>query len=243
MGFINSGADESNVSVVHCGVDTDSFKPASPEDRAALRQQFGWEGRFVCLNISAMTPNKGVDLAMQAVAALIELHPELQLVLKGSDALYTSAQLAQSNLASLPQDSALKLESRIQYTGSTLSQQSMISLYQAADVYLSPYRAEGFNLPVLEAAACGLPVICTDGGPTDEFVSNDFALRVKARIVSFDTGLKRLEPELDDLVRQLGRMITDATVRERARLAGPEWVRSRFTWRHSVDKLMTVMLD
>ena len=44
------------------------------------------------------------------------------------------------------------------YTGGTYSCDKMADLYRAADVYAAPYRAEGFNLPVLEAAACGVPV-------------------------------------------------------------------------------------
>jgi hypothetical protein len=44
------------------------------------------------------------------------------------------------------------------------------SLYSVADAYVTPYRAEGFNLPALEAQACGTPVIATQGGATDDFL-------------------------------------------------------------------------
>ena len=51
-----------------------------------------------------------------------------------------------------------KITSKLIYVGDTLSFVQLAKLYQAADAYVSPYLAEGFNLPVLEAAACGLPV-------------------------------------------------------------------------------------
>jgi glycosyltransferase involved in cell wall biosynthesis len=39
-----------------------------------------------------------------------------------------------------------------------------------ADAYVTPYRAEGFNLPALESQTCGTPVIATSGGATDDFL-------------------------------------------------------------------------
>lgn len=240
-GFINSGALASNVSVVPCGIDPNIFFPAKPEVRAALRRRFGWESKFVVLNISAMTPNKGIHLAMRALAGLVDEHPDLVLMLKGSDALYQSGQFAARYFSSLTPTEASKLETRIQYVGPTLSAAGIAELYQAADVYLSPYRAEGFNLPVLEAAACGLPVICTRGGSTEDFVDDSFALRVNSSLAVSEAGNMTLEPDADHLRQQLQRVVTDSGFRELARLAGPSWAHSKFTWAHSVDKLMAVM--
>ena len=53
-----------------------------------------------------------------------------------------------------------------------LTSTQMNSLYNLVDCYISPYRAEGFNLPVLEAMACGCHVITTFGGSTEDFVKN-----------------------------------------------------------------------
>jgi glycosyltransferase involved in cell wall biosynthesis len=47
------------------------------------------------------------------------------------------------------------------------------ALYNAADAYVTPYRAEGFNLPALEAQSCGTPVVATRGGATDDFLNGD----------------------------------------------------------------------
>jgi glycosyltransferase involved in cell wall biosynthesis len=240
MGLINSGACKNNVTIIPCGANTDVFKPATTERRAALRKQFGWQDKFVFLNISAMTRNKGVYLAIQAVAALLDRYPTLQLMLKGSDALYNSGQYVQANLAHVSQATAAKLAPHMGYTGNTLTESSIVALYQAADAYVSPYRAEGFNLPVLEAAACGLPVICTRGGSTDDFVDDSFSLRVEARPCIDNELRMTLEPDLEHLTRQLERVITDEAFREQARVAGPEWVRSKFTWKHSVEKLLAL---
>jgi glycosyltransferase involved in cell wall biosynthesis len=68
---------------------------------------------------------------------------------------------------------------RMIYLGKTFPMEGMAKLYRLADAYALPYGAEGFNLPVLEAAASGLPVICTSGGPTDEFIEDSFARKVR----------------------------------------------------------------
>ena len=67
-----------------------------------------------------------------------------------------------------------QIEGRINYYGGIWLAGRMAELYQVADAYVTPYACEGFNLPALEAAACGLPLICTRGGPTDEFTTADF---------------------------------------------------------------------
>ncbi|KAJ3024471.1 hypothetical protein HDV00_000914 [Rhizophlyctis rosea] len=72
----------------------------------------------------------------------------------------------------------------------------MCKLYNAADCYISPYTAEGFNLPVLEALACGIPVVVTKGGPTDDFTCPEVAKYVPAGIYSVKgTGQMLLKPD------------------------------------------------
>ena len=106
---------------------------------------------------------------------------------------------------------------------------------------------EAFNLPVLEAAACGLPVICTKGGPTDEFTNSEFALPINAELCREvgPTGEPGMffNPDQDHLTALMETVIEDDEWRKRARLAGPAWVSSRYTWKHAVDKLLPVLLD
>jgi glycosyltransferase involved in cell wall biosynthesis len=96
--------------------------------------------------------------------------------------LYKSESLLKQTIENLP----IKLQSlvidRLLYFGDTISIKKMAEFYQLADVYVSPYRAEGFNLPALEACACGTPVICTKGGSTDDFMKENFARFIDSKI-------------------------------------------------------------
>jgi glycosyltransferase involved in cell wall biosynthesis len=112
---------------------------------------------------------------------------------------------------------------------------------QAADLYVSPYRAEGFNLPVLEAAACGIPVICTRGGPTDDFISDEFALRIDSELEPGPDGGIMLSPDLAHLTELVTQAISDPEFRHRAAAAGPRWVSERYTWRHAADQVLSLL--
>jgi len=223
------------ISIVGHGADTALWRPADPPSRDALRCRFGWQDDFVLLNVGAMTANKGIDLLVAGFAALLQSHPHARLVLKGVDALYQSRDLVRDILNGLPAASREKVAARITYFGHSLPLADMVRLYQAADAYASPYRAEGFNLPVLEAAACGLPVICTAGGPTDDFTTPDFALAVSAAI---DQAARVLTPSLEHLIVQMRRCLEDADWRRSAQSAGPAFVAAGHTWRHAAAGLL-----
>jgi hypothetical protein len=71
----------------------------------------------------------------------------------------------------------------ITYDGGDLPRAAVPRLYTRAHLLLAPYRAEGFNLPVLEALACGTPVLVTAGGATDGFTHPVVALYAAGRTV------------------------------------------------------------
>ena len=117
----------------------------------------------------------------------------------------------------------------------------MAEFYQAADAYISPYRAEGFNLPVLEAIACGTPVICTNGGSTDDFLDDRFALFIASQQKSVkinSISAVQLEPSLDHLIQLMLRVMDDETWRHKASIAGANEVARKYNWDRVVEDLI-----
>ena len=246
-GFVRSGAAEEKVVVVPLGFDPAIFGPATAALRKRTREEMGFRPEeFVFLHAGAMTSNKGLRFLLPAFAQLLLVHPNARLVLKGSDALYQSRNHIESQLGELEPRIAQAVLNRLTYLDEQLSFADMARLYQASDCYIAPYVAEGFNLPVLEAAACGAPVICTAGGPTDDFVSDEFALRIKSTLQALDVPgqpeAMGLLPDLRHLVQLMLRMTGDAGFRATARDIGPRWVRERFTWERVTDSLLRVLL-
>ena len=62
----------------------------------------------------------------------------------------------------------------------TLSEAEMAGLYSACDCLVHPFRGEGFGLPVVEAMACGLPVIVTGAGPALDYATDETAFLIPA---------------------------------------------------------------
>jgi glycosyltransferase involved in cell wall biosynthesis len=221
-GFRRLGFDDSRIAIIPHGVAVDLFRPR-PESRRAMRQELGLSG-FVFMAVGAMTGNKGMDILLRAFAAVAERRSDVRLLLKGADRLYTSQALVRGALGAMPRSQADLVVKRLVYGGEALSVDRMSVLYQAADAYVSPYRAEGFNLPVLEAAACGVPVICTRGGATDDFIADGFAKTIESRLKPVqieDENGAMLEPDLDHLIDLMDRMVADEDFRRSAATAGP----------------------
>jgi glycosyltransferase involved in cell wall biosynthesis len=210
-----------------------------------LRESFGWSNYFIFLNIGGQTDRKGIRPLLKAFAAVVDKYPDARLVLKGSELLYPSRdEIAEACRVVLNDAERGRVLPRLIYTGNQLSFAQIAEFYQAADIYVSAYLAEGFNLPVLEAVACGLPVICTEGGPTDDFTKSDFAQRIDSKftaVVIEGETLFMLAPEWEHLTDLMQGAIEQPGIAARARVAGPGFVADNFTWRRSVDRLLEVM--
>jgi glycosyltransferase involved in cell wall biosynthesis len=240
-GFYKCGFKPEQVLIVPHGVDLRTFRPL-PELRDQVRSSMSLrKDDFIFLSIGAMTPSKGIDLLLKAFAQVSRKFPDARLVLKGMNPLYNSRDRLLKMMQQMSSADQERVASRIHYFGNSLSNSEMALLYQAADAYVSPYTSEGFNMPVLEAAACGLPVICTDGGSTDDFVTEAFARKIRASKVSIKSkghDHVRLKPDVRHLASLMMSIIEDVSWRKAAAAAGPAHVQARYSWDHVVDRLV-----
>jgi glycosyltransferase involved in cell wall biosynthesis len=106
-----------------------------------------------------------------------------------------------------------KLLSSFILINDNLNVNQLNTLYNIADCYVSPYRAEGFNMPVLEAMSAGCQVIVTNGGATDDFVKEEYegCFKIESKVISnsnlpnefknkFNNDEIHLYPSLEDLI-------------------------------------------
>ena len=240
-GFYKAGFKAEQVLIVPHGVDIDTFHPM-PNLRSHIRSKVPVaDDEFVFLSVGAMTGNKGIDLLLFAFAQVLRKYPYARLVLKGMDTLYKSKELLLRNLETVSAQDQERVIERVIYFGKAFPHGKMAKLYQAADAYVSPYRAEGFNMPVLEAAACGIPIICTRGGATDDFVTDAFARRIESEKLSSrhkDQDISRVEPNVEHLIALMSAAIEDHSWRKQAAQAGPPHVRANYTWDRVADMLV-----
>lgn len=237
------------VHVVPHAVDAAAFHPPSPQERALSRQNCGLrEGEFVFLNVGAAMWNKGVDLILIAFARLKRAGRPVRLVLKDHRSLYNVSvdRMLQHVMQTQPGLIDGSVMEAIQTVPVNLDREGMRMLYGIADCYLSPYRAEGFNLPVLEAVACGLPVIVTEGGATDDFVGPGLGMRVPSRMGELppqegEPPQRYREPEIDAVVDAMDRMVQGRGVSVADFTVARADCLQHMTWSRAVDQLLRVI--
>lgn len=155
--FLNHvGGDPSRLKVVHLGVSAD-FRPHDADEIQAVRARHGLHGPY--LLFVGSTPNKNLDRTLEAFAAS-GLASDFTLLVCGERSHAQGEALA-SRLA------GLGLGTRVRFAG-FVSNADLPVLYAGAAAYLFPSLYEGYGLPILEAMACGTPVLTSDRGSCPE---------------------------------------------------------------------------
>jgi len=149
------GEPAESFAVMPNGVDTERFSPA--EDRMAARASLGLSrDRVICLCVANLKPVKGQDVLLSAAAMRPEWKDRVTIVLAGGDYWDGTVQAqAARELSGFD----------VRFVGEV---SDILPYYHAADVFVLPSRSEGLSNAMLEAMACGLPVVATDVGAARE---------------------------------------------------------------------------
>jgi L-malate glycosyltransferase len=140
------------------GVNLQEFSPAAEPD---FRQRLGWQEAFVLLSLRAWEPLYGVDVLVRAFIVAAQEMPELRLFLlgTGSQAVDIHRLIAQNGL-----------QERV-YLGGQVSYANLVRFYRASDLYLSASHSDGSSVSLMEALACGLPVLVSDIPANREWIT------------------------------------------------------------------------
>jgi len=151
---------------------------------------------IVLLNISSPFWNKGFDVLIDSFIRALQKNKNLLLIIKDQKNLYNLDiyRAIQGCIGGSGIDiDLINVMSRIKIITDNLNLQQLRTLYNLSDWYVSPYRAEGFNLPVCESLACGTPVIVTEGGATDDFVCLESGYKIESKFIqSLDQDKKEI---------------------------------------------------
>ena len=156
----------SKIHVIYEGIDAD-FRPASTPDVDQVRATYGLQRPYLFM-MGTLEPRKNHATALHALARLKAAGYPHQLVLAGGSGWLFEpvTELVEK----------LGLSDDVVFTG-YVPQPHVPALYTGADCVVMPSLYEGFGFPVLEAMACGTPVVCSDASSLPE-VAGDAALLV-----------------------------------------------------------------
>ena len=153
------GVSPDKVAVMHPGVDTRQFTPAAPDP--PVRSRLGWTGRRVVLTVGALQKRKGQDTMIRALPKILMACPDVLYAVAGEG-------WERPYLEQLVDD--LHLREVVQFRG-TPTDDELVACYQQCDLFALPNRqigwdVEGFGMVLVEAQACGKPVIAGKSGGT-----------------------------------------------------------------------------
>ncbi len=145
------------IAVIPHGVDTQFF-PRSPQDCAVVRHRYALHRPYL-LHVGTLQPRKNLVRLVRAFELLAQHDSDLELVLIGKRGWL--AEPIERAIAESP------FHERIHWLGH-VDDADLPALYSAAEVFVFPSLYEGFGLPVLEAMACGTPVVASQRGALSE---------------------------------------------------------------------------
>ena len=205
-------ADVARVRVIPCGVDLDLFRPS---DAARARARLGLEAERVLLFVGRLTPIKGLETLLRALAVAKSNGlggTRVRLVIVGGDKDSHGTHGAQ--LRRLARD--LGVGAWVDFRGS-LPQDVLPDYYAAADLCLMPSLHESFGMVALEAMACGVPVIGSRVGGLSATIQDGL------------TGLLVPEGDAEGLAHAMAGLVLDEARRRELGRRAVEWAR-RFGW-------------
>ena len=242
--YLSAGVSPEKLRILPLGFNPGLHHPNAAPTPIATRK------RFKFLFVGGTIGRKGADLLLATFLKTFSRSDDVCLVIKdfGGQSVYQGQTLVE-RIRSAQADTAAP---EIVYLDQELPEQELVGLYTICDCLVHPYRGEGFGLPVLEAMACALPVICTGGGATDDFATDEFVHRLPSRrafIGNSISGMKLdhrgwwLEPDLEELSRVMREMVLDPRpFKERAKL-GAQHVLGNWTWAHSARTMAVLASD
>ncbi len=205
------GVPAERVQLLHPGCDTNYFTPATSS--RVIRDQLGWAGRPVIVTAGRLQKRKGQDMVIRALSLVREAIPDVLYAIIGDGE--EREPLKALTIAEGQQDHVLFM--------GKVSDEVLRQSYQQADIFVLANRQigtdiEGFGMVLLEAQACGTPVIAGASGGTAETLRPG------------ETGFVVPCEEPTQLAARLIEMLSNPARLDDMGQAARHWVVERFDW-------------
>lgn len=208
------GIEPEKIEVIHLGVG-ERFRPVSCEGKNAFRERYHLPERYL-LYVGTIEPRKNLSMLLEAYRSLVDAGSSARLVIAGKKGwLYEDFFRKMRDL---------RLENDVRFPG-FIPEEDLPGLYSHAEAFVYPSLYEGFGLPVLEAMACGTPVVCSNSSSLPEVAGNAALL------------ISPTEPHA--WAQALGQVTETTELRAELRTSGLRQA-ARFRWENTARKTLEV---
>ena len=208
------GVDSAKVVIVYEAA-AERYRPAAPGHCAEVCARYGVETGYV-LSVGSREPGKNRERLIRAMRELRDEGIDRRLLIAGQPAWKHEGEEALVD--------QLGMGDRVTFAG-YVPDDDLPALYSACDAFAFPSLYEGFGVPVLEAMACGAPVVTSDVSATAEVAGNAAVLVDPRSVASIRDGLRRV--------------LTDDDLRAELLQAGMARA-AQFSWRRAADETHAV---
>ena len=194
------GVDPGKVFAIHNGFDPTIFRPVTdPERLQAVRQRYRLPEKFI-LWAGQIESRKNVARLLQAFARIAAEVPH-SLVLAGEQRWSTNAELKAMQ--------ALGISDRVYFPG-WIEHEDLPAVYCLADLFSFPSLYEGFGIPLLEAMACGCPIVTANTCAPPEVTDGAACLVDPLDVDSIALGMREVIRDRERRERMIARGLARA---------------------------------
>jgi len=223
------------------GVDTEAFYPVSPErpiridgnvltSKAECKAYFNMDAQFLALRVDTNSGRKDYAATIKALGPFLEQHRD------------AAAHFHASTDPRMPGIHIARLLNRFDSVDVTLSDltdpwpdERLLTLYNAADVFITTSRGEGFGLTIAEALACGVPVVAQKCSAIPEVVGPGGILIDPIGAITVPASQDLRLPDIPAFTSALELLYRNEELRLSLGAAGREHVTESFRWTDAVD--------
>jgi glycosyltransferase involved in cell wall biosynthesis len=208
--FLRNGFASDRIVVVPNGIDLERFHTVQSGD--AFKEKYGIKDQMVLFVGRIDIPAKGCDILVKAIPRVLEDHAKARFIFVGPD----------GGARDYLQVLSHRLNVYPIFTGA-ISQHELLEAYTAADLVVVPSRVEAFCIVLLEAMACGKPIVASRVGGVPEVVNDSNAILT--------------EPgDASKLAAAISKLLSDKTLAARLGEAGRNRV-TRYSWDGIVEEI------